>query len=77
MPKLKDRNSHAASAVVSLKISYGCMGMGNARIVRSMCSRAVVVKAVNRLHMPLLRVDILNFAVTEVRPNREKKRPPT
>ena len=38
-----------------------------------MFSHVAVVKAVNRLRHSLLRVEQLNFGVTEVRPNREKK----
>ena len=38
-----------------------------------MFSHVAVVKAVNRVRYSLPRVDILNFGVTEVRPNREKK----
>ena len=47
MPKLKDRNSHAASAVVSQRISCGYMDTDNVLIVKLTSSLAVVVRLVS------------------------------
>ena len=47
MPKPKDRNSHAVSAVVSQKISCGYMDTDNVLIVKLTSSLAVVVRLVS------------------------------
>ena len=47
MPKPKDRNSHAVSAVGNQKISCGYMDTVSVPIVRSMSSLAVAVRLVS------------------------------
>jgi hypothetical protein len=47
MPKRKDRNSHAASAVVSQRISCGYTVTDSVPIVKSTSSLAVVVRLVS------------------------------
>ena len=61
MPKLKDRNSHAASAVVSQRISCGYMDTDNVPIVKLTSSLAVVVRLVSDGRHCVMKHPIFGF----------------